>query len=290
MTKEIEKTELSQESQIDDLLDGLIPRDEDSTKGEAETELDNKSDEEGEESETEGEVDVSKELEEIEEDEGGEKKTKDVEESIEKTVEEEAEEITGDKEEEVVSDREKMLLARIEELSAAKPMTAAEEAVEDAIASFISEEDDIDDIVSNKAKLNALLVKVSEATKTSVTKSILKSIPQIIVSQVQKQKVINDAVDEFYTENEDLVPVKRTVGLVANEVAAEHPDWDLAKVFKETGIRTRKVLGLKEAAIKKKKVIRNPAIPRSPRSGGRDGRTSKTDLNEMEKDIQDLIT
>jgi len=282
------KTELSQE--IDDLLgniEGVPPAEE-------ETDLDIKSDEKVEEPEEKGGESVAEELEEDKEDEGAEEVEEEAGEEVKGKVEEEVEDVVeGEQETEEKSlsleDQNKLLLDRVEELSKTVPAAKVEEVVEvieETIASFIEEGEDIDDIVSDKGKLNALLVKVQQATEASTTKKILQSIPQMIVRQVQQHKVINDAVDEFYSENKDLKMVKGTVGRVANEVSAEFPDWTLDKVFKETGVRTRKLLGMKTDAVKKK--VRKPALPKKPGSGGRE-KLSRADLSDLEKEVNELL-
>lgn len=294
MTEENKKEELSQDQQIEDLLDGLDAGSEEAST-EEDANLDIKSDKEGEESKEEGDVDDDPKPEEDKEDKAGEEAEEEADEEEETGAEEAAEEPgeeEPEEEEDEPSDLEtqnRLLLEQIESLQAGKPAEEAKEEIEEIVTSFIGDDEDLDEIISDKGKLNALLLKVQTATQASTTKDILTKIPQIIVSQVQKQKVINDAVEEFYAENEDLKIVKRTVGKVANEVAADNPEWTLDKVFKETGKRTRKLLGMKEDAIAKKKTPkRRPALPKG--SGKGRGRVTQDSLTGVEKEVQELVT
>lgn len=79
--------------------------------------------------------------------------------------------------------------------------------------------------------------------------NVLRELPQTINHNVKNAVAVSRAVDAFYTDNQDLTGVKRTVASVANEVYAEHPDWDFMKVMIEAGERSRKLLGIHKATM-----------------------------------------
>lgn len=146
----------------------------------------------------------------------------------------------------------------------------------------------IEDLVDTKEGLNKLLnVVMGQAGNRNVdvvVEKILTSIPQLVAGQIAQQTVINDMVKDFYAANEDLGGAKRTVGIFANEVHSENPDWETKKVFEEAGTRTRKALGLRERAVNPPK--RKPAFAkqRGARKGG------DVELTGMAKDIDELIS
>jgi len=109
---------------------------------------------------------------------------------------------------------------------------------------------DPNDLLDNPTEFNKLLNVVYrkgvEAGVPLAMERSLLAVPQVVVSQIQRSNVMKGLVDDFYKANEDLKPVRRTVGLVANEVHSEHPDWTVQQVFDEAALRTRKVLGMPE--------------------------------------------
>ena len=75
--------------------------------------------------------------------------------------------------------------------------------------------------------------------------TIVRNLPSMVQTQVATHSSLREATESFYKENEDLLPVRKTVGNVADQVAAEHPDWTIPQLFEETANRTRKILGIK---------------------------------------------
>lgn len=176
--------------------------------------------------------------------------------------------------------------------------SGSDSATEDFVAQFVID-DDIDDVLADASKLNALLCKVVNATVAHTTSKIHEAIPTVISGQVTQQFDVRDYVRAFYDENKDLVPVKKTVGTVANEVQAEHPDWTISQIFEETATRTRKALGLKAPVVeepsgdgkdgqkqqKTEQGKKGSALP--PGSKGR--RNSGTETSGVQKQIAELI-
>ena len=211
----------------------------------------------------------------------------------------------GEEEEvsETVSAREKILLAKIEELTGTDmpPTTPVAPAAVETPELVIPEEVnflegfELNDILDDPETLQKVLMKVAthSATQGRVTavEHILKSIPTIVTQQIQHQTVLRKAIKEFYTENEDLTAVKKTVGVAMNEVVQEFPNYSLEQAFGETAKRVRTSLGLKKKAGKKtvtQKVKKDlgPALP------GRITRGPKPNVvktSQLEQEIADLI-
>lgn len=160
------------------------------------------------------------------------------------------------------------------------PIVQSQEGVFD----FIGDED-IDDVVSTKEKFNQAMTRVVNLT----AQTIVRNLPSMVQTQVATHSSLREATESFYKENEDLLPVRKTVGNVADQVAAEHPDWTIPQLFEETANRTRKILGIKRSTttpVNSPSSTVRPALPNSQKSGRR-GAT--TPLDPQQKQILDII-
>ena len=170
------------------------------------------------------------------------------------------------------------------------PVVEAPPVVEEAAIVDFLEGAGVDDVLDNKEALNKLLNKVlTQATgvaQKKVYERVLLSIPDLVLGHINRQSVITKMVSDFYEVNEDLIPVKKTVGAIANTVHAEHPDWQLEEVFKESAVRTRDVLGLRKKVGKKE--IPNLESPAFAKVGG--GKTVKKAGTALQDEINDLLT
>ena len=152
----------------------------------------------------------------------------------------------------------------------------------------------LEEVLDTKEGLNAFLNEVAkrlapkgDVDMEPVVERILTALPKIVQTQVTQQTAINELVADFYRENEDLLSARRTVGIYANEVHSENPDWETKKVFEEAGIRTRKALGMREKALRKERQSRSPGFASNRGARGRKGVDTRT---ELAKDIDDLVT
>jgi len=148
----------------------------------------------------------------------------------------------------------------------------------------------IDDVLDNKEALNTLLnTVVAQATGAAQRKAyerVLLSVPDLVLGHINRQSVITKMVSDFYEVNDDLIPVKKTVGAIANTVHAEHPDWQLEEVFKEAATRTRTTLGLREKVGKRETLITDD--PAFVKTGG--GKIVKKTVTSLQNEIDDLLT
>jgi len=173
-------------------------------------------------------------------------------------------------------------------------LKVADKVVEPEAMEFIKAEQ-LEELLENPAKFNEVLNKVSaqavERGEKQTVEKILRSIPQIVATQVSNRIAVTRMVDKFYDDNKDLSHVKKTVGAVANEVHAENSDWAVEKVFKEAAVRTRKLLGLEEAALKKddkkKDKEPNPAFVKSGARRERGG--AQIEETGIAKEVSDLL-
>jgi len=275
-----EEEESGFEEEIDDILTLGGESGDESTEGEEEEEQ-----EEQEESDEEDSGDDDSDKEESEESE----------ETDEGVDDEETDDDDNDSGEADLKTQNQALLARIQALEGAKP--EAKETVEDKESdasegeiAFLSDDDDIDEILEDRDKLNAFAVKIYKQALTDagagVQSTMQNYVPEAVVAQVQNQLTLREGINEFFKENDDLLPVRKTVGAITNEVVAEHDDWTLDKVLTEAGKRTREVLHIKKPKTKTSRGRkRNPAL-----GGGSGGRKRQADNRSvMQKEIDDII-
>jgi len=204
-----------------------------------------------------------------------------------------------------LQDQVATLLEKVESLQGAAPAAPAAEAdgetpttpASNTLAAaelydFVGDAD-LDTILSSKDDFNKFLSNVVNSTINTTTENIYKNLPSAVSSQVTQQNGLKAIVDEFYEANADLLPVRKTVAAVSNEVAGEHPDFTLQQIFEETEIRTRKMLGLKkgEAVVEKPETPaatppKKPALP--GKQGGRSGGGGKK-LSVQDRHISDVL-
>ena len=204
--------------------------------------------------------------------------------------------VEGEDEDELTSlkKQNELLLQRLEEMSGGNYAPVAPPKVEEPRAedtkskalSFLKDDEDLDEVLDDKQKLNSLLVRVYEQAMVDARESVLTQIPRTVLAQVQQQIHLRTTVDSFLSEHENLKPVRKTVGVIANQVAAEHPDWDLVKVLGETAERSYKTLGIKRKALEKPKGGGSPAFA----SGGGSRKVVKDVRTSVQKEIDDLIS
>ena len=170
-----------------------------------------------------------------------------------------------------------------------KPIEVKEVEADSTKIDFIGDAK-IDDLVDDKDKLNAVFQAVharavSDSNK-QVYEKVLRAIPEIVLGHINRNASVGGLVKDFYDANKDLVPVKKTVAAVANTLHAEHPDWDLPRVFKEAAPKTREILGMGKPVKKDSKEFDDPAFADVDANGKQ---TVKTDPNSQQSQINDLL-
>ena len=182
-------------------------------------------------------------------------------------------------------------LSRIEELErklapkepdpppAESPLTFEEQ-------DFLGEEDAYE-MVQDPKRFNKLLNQIYQRAVTDTRKvlgeGVLRSIPDIVKTNLTIMTSLQRASDKFYDENKDLVPFKKVVSTVFEEMSSTNPDKKYDVILKDVGVEARRRLDLHKSATQP-----DPKAPRLPRPKGRSGSSSdkpKTDplLNEIEE-------
>ena len=125
---------------------------------------------------------------------------------------------------------------------------------------FISD-DDLVDLTENTTKFNQVLNKVYQqlATKLheSVTEATLRSIPNIVKSNIVTMTALQRAADSFYDSNPDLKPFKKVVASVFEELSGQNPGKDYGEILDQLAPEVRKRLNLQPTKNK-------PKAPRLP--------------------------
>jgi hypothetical protein len=157
---------------------------------------------------------------------------------------------------------------------------------------FTGDVDALEDLIKNPKGfndlLNAIYKKAVEAGHNKSVESVLRSLPETIKNQVIQHITVTTSVKEFYQNNEDLVPYKKTVGAIANQVSSTRPDLPLPKIMELTAKLARKKLNLIEKA-KDQGGDKNKGkqFPNKP-TGSRSSRI-KEEPTGLDKEIDDML-
>ena len=161
---------------------------------------------------------------------------------------------------------------------------------------FLGSDADLDDITRNVETFNKVLNKVYKAgveSQRGFQEGTLRSIPDIVKSNVIIQATLKKKVDVFYKDNKDLLPFRKAVSTVYEELASKNPDWDLDKMFIETEKEARSRLELHKkassttapttAAPKGAKFAKVKGIKTKPKP---DASPLLSEIDEMNRNIQ----
>lgn len=241
--------------------------------------------EEGEVAEEEGEE------EEADGDEGGETEEGDEEEEVAEPEEEPGEDYKAQLE--ALKNQNDLLLEQMNKLSAkaqeevVEPKDKEAPAEEPELPDFVGELD-LDTLAMDKNVLNSVLNGVVATAVNKAVEQMLVNIPGVVSAQVRQQKYLNDAVEDFYNANEDLIPARKVVAMNTNEIVAEHPDWKLDQVLEEAAKKTRSMLGIIKSATKTdtNESGRKPALPKKTSARRK---SKKPSMTKLEQEIADLM-
>lgn len=188
------------------------------------------------------------------------------------------------------------LREKIAEKDAVSKPTEAPPTSAPATDAPIAEEDFIGDIdlvdLSTDPKLfNQLLNKINQNAIRKAREEIrrgdetvIRSMPDMVkynIALVTKLDKVNKA---FYEENKDLVPWKKVVGAVFEELIAESPNKTYEELLPEVSKTTRERLALSNQAIEKDKNNTDDP-PKLPHKKGGKRQTSKPDTNPLADEL-----
>ena len=123
-------------------------------------------------------------------------------------------------------------------------------------------------------------------------------LPGITTRYVDRQLSTRLAIQDFFRQNEDLIPYRQYLGFVYNEMAAKHADWDMSQVLKESEKEVRSRLSIARQnpgaspepgrAGATRTAESQPAFV--PKGGSRKGQAQTDVRTGEEKQIEDLIS
>ena len=119
----------------------------------------------------------------------------------------------------------------------------------------------------------------------------LRATPLVVGKQIKRQRMFDNLVDAFYTDNEDLLKHKPFVSFTAGQLASRHPDWDETKIFENLASSARKGLGIKEQArkVEDKRSKKKPALRDKTRTKRRRTGKESDKRTPVQKDIDTLM-
>ena len=259
-----------------------------------------KEDEEDEDKDKEEDKDKDKEEEEEKEDPNKDKDKEDKEEDkddLDKDKDEDDEETDKDK---IIENLRKQINERptTEEPKKEEPKKEEEkppEPLKFEDQDFIGDID-LDDLTRDKSVLNKLLntvyAKGVNDSKRIATEGVLNSIPDIVKHNLTLLTSLKEASDKFYDGNKDLIPFKRVVAAVFEEIASKNPDKKYSEIMDLVAPETRKRLELHKNAVKgkgngKEEEEKSPRLP--AKSGGqRRMPNKKPDTSSLASEIEEM--
>ena len=160
----------------------------------------------------------------------------------------------------------------------------------------ISEEDflgdlDLEDLTRDKESFNKLLNKVykkgREDTRAESRKGdefVIRSMPDIVKNNIALISKLKEVNEKFYSDNKDLVPWKKTVGAVFEELISENPNKTYEELLPDVSKITRERLALHKQATGKT----DDPPPKLPHKGKGKRQTTKPDTTLLENELDDM--
>lgn len=142
------------------------------------------------------------------------------------------------------------------------------------------------DYISDPKELNKIFnriyQKAVEDTRKVLGEGVLRSIPDIVRTNIATVTNLQRASEQFYEENPDLTPFKKVVASVFEEMASENPDKSYDQLMKEIAPEVRKRLELYKKAAQPTDKSNPPRLPRKKGKPGRAQEKPKTDPLQAE--------
>ncbi|RLF65655.1 MAG: hypothetical protein DRN30_03600 [Thermoplasmata archaeon] len=173
----------------------------------------------------------------------------------------------------------------------------------------LSEEDflgdiDLDDLTRNPDIFNKVLnkvymkgVEIGKGYSKKSVDSIISTLPEVMHSTRSLEEELQSINKQFYTDNEDLIPWKKSVAIVYDELAEQNPDKNYNEILPSVAEEVRKRLGIKKSEDNKdkdkdkdgdkdKNKDKLPPPPSRGKSGQR--QTIKSVLSDFDKQSDEM--
>ncbi len=151
-------------------------------------------------------------------------------------------------------------------------------------------EDDLDELYRDSKRLNTLLNKVYKKGVENgrhftrkQSEELLRSVPEVVKNNIALNATLKTVSEKFYADNSDLVPFKKVVGTVFEEVAALNTDKSYKEILPKVADEVRKRLDLvKKTTINKSSVSSLPSKKSGPRQ------TAPPSPDPLTKELMDM--
>lgn len=159
---------------------------------------------------------------------------------------------------------------------------------------FVGERD-IEELVRNPKEfnkfLNQIYAKAVVDARNMSSERVLRSIPDIVKTNIETVTSLKKASEKFYEDNKDLAPFKKVVAAVFEEVAAENPGKKFDQLLGDVAKESRKRLELSNQARQNQEPKNKPKTPTLPHKRGSQnrGNVPETKGIEAELDAMDKV-
>lgn len=157
---------------------------------------------------------------------------------------------------------------------------------------FLQGQDHIE-ILKDPVKFNELLSRVAtvsfNAAVNAAQEQVMLKIPDIVRSSASQQLSLANTVSDFYAKNQDLIPFKQAVSMMAMQVYNENPKLSLPELLGQAAIKTRDVLRLSKAAPQGTRTPAQPAGGSVRSAGGNRTSGGQPEMSDQERQIADLL-
>ena len=111
---------------------------------------------------------------------------------------------------------------------------------------FIGKDDDLEELFNDASKINATLNKTASVAANKALEHVYKSLPPVITRLVQDEVATYRQADQFFVENQDLLPQREFVSYVYNEMVKKDPETPPLTHFTNLAKEVRRRLGTGE--------------------------------------------
>lgn len=152
---------------------------------------------------------------------------------------------------------------------------------------------DFDEVTSDPNEFNKLLNKIYEQAvndaRESASENILRSIPDIVRTNISTVANLKAASEKFYQDNPDLQPFKGAVAAVFEEIASENPDKEFSELLGTVAEESRRRLSLqKKASTPPADKTNTNKPPKLPKKRGRQNRSQSPDTSGIESELAEM--
>lgn len=151
---------------------------------------------------------------------------------------------------EALRKQNELLHTQLNEVSGGQPKEETEEDAEaptlEVGEDFIDADTNMDELFADVKKVNATLSKTASKAANLALEHVYKRLPEVITKIVQDEVANYRQADQFFADNKDLIPHKKFVSYVYNDMVQKDPETAPLEHFKALAKEVRKRIGMGE--------------------------------------------